>query len=689
MPGCGKKCKKKCRSCHGAKKLIAKGSKKKVGSVGLIACPRRSWSPCVLPVSSRCTPKPKFSKKQGPLIDTTNCSAVIELADNDHVFGANAMANFTLGNKFKFKKLSVKGTATLSTGSEDFKFKKLKTNKNGEFSFDLPANTTSFQIVATLSLRNGCNSGKCNKKKCCVRVRSEVFSQYSEDLYWMTYDGSANNLTDPRFGMRDTALLQVTPISYQDGVTALAVRGPNNPNPRVISNAICKSPSSIPSAAGLTDLVWGFGQFIDHEIDLTKDGDSEPANMVTESVMDDPNEDFPGRTINFHRSAFIAGTSPRQHPNHISAFIDATNVYGYARERAYALRLFDGTGRLILTGGGLLPENTAGFDNANGGTLPDDELFLAGDVRANENTLLIAHHTLFAREHNRLCTDVIPGRYPQFVDKDELMWQHGRRYVSGLMQAITYNEFLPALLGPHGLGAYTGYDDTVNAGIRKEFSTVGYRLGHTMLSDVLKVGNAGDTLGLMSAFFTPDWIKANGIDGMLLGAGLQVQQEIDGKIVDAVRNNLFGPPTAGNLLDLAALNIQRGRDHGVGTYNDVRVAYGLPAITSYAQISSASGVAASLEALYGAGNHDHVDPWVGCIVEDHLTGASVGETLAAILRDQFGRLRDGDRYFYLNDAGLSQEEKDEIDATRFVDVIVRNTNLTHANFGNRRDVFHL
>jgi hypothetical protein len=210
-----------------------------------------------------------------------------------------------------------------------------------------------------------------------------------------------------------------------------------------------------------------------------------------------------------------------------------------------------------------------------------------------------------------------------------------------------------------------------------------------MLSEVLKIGSAGATLPLMDAFFDPNWIKTNGIDGVLLGGALQLQQEIDGKIVDAVRNNLFGPPTAMNLLDLAAINIQRGRDHGIGTFNEVRVAYGLPAKTTFAEISSEAGVATRLETLYGVGQVDAVDPWIGCIIEDHLPGAAVGETLVAILKDQFGRLRDGDRFFYLNDNGLSQAEKDEITNTTYADIIIRNTGISSIALGGRTDVFHL
>ena len=64
-----------------------------------------------------------------------------------------------------------------------------------------------------------------------------------------------------------------------------------------------------------------------------------------------------------------------------------------------------------------------------------------------------------------------------------------------------------------------------------------------------------------------------GIAPVLRGLAAQVQQSVDTQIVPDVRNFLFGPPGAGGL-DLASLNIQRGRDHGLSDYNSMREASG-------------------------------------------------------------------------------------------------------------------
>jgi hypothetical protein len=156
--------------------------------------------------------------------------------------------------------------------------------------------------------------------------------------------------------------------------------------------------------------------------------------------------------------------------------------------------------------------------------------------------------------------------------------------------------------------------------------------------------------------------------------------------------------------DLAADDIQRGRDHGMPGYNDLRTAYGLPRVRSFtdltgestdqfpsdnpkidphdpiddpdildfvelrdaqgnvvplgsdaAQEDAVSGVrtttlAARLRAIYG--NVDNVDAFVGMVSEQHVRGTEFGPLQGAIWKKQFEALRDGDRFFYLNDPDL-------------------------------------
>ena len=175
------------------------------------------------------------------------------------------------------------------------------------------------------------------------------------------------------------------------------------------------------------------------------------------------------------------------------------------------------------------------------------------------------------------------------------IFEMARKIVGAEMQVITYNEFLPILLGPDSVGSYDGYDPAVDASIANEFPTAAYRVGHTMLSpDLLMVDENGNerTLSLADAFFALSRVTDEGISGLLRGLATQLAQQVDTQLVDPVRNMLFGPPGSPGR-DLAALNIQRSRDHGLASYNTARQVWPngeIEAMTSARLISaSASG----------------------------------------------------------------------------------------------------
>lgn len=485
-----------------------------------------------------------------------------------------------------------------------------------------------------------------------------------------SYRGIGNNITNPQMGIVN-APLNRKGFAYANSVDSLAIRG-SNPSPRVVSNYICKSATSTPNSLGLTDMTWMWGQFIDHEITLTKSQSAgETADITT---VADAEEDFPGKTISFKRSQFVSGTSPREHPNHISAFLDATGVYGFEEGRSCCIRAMDGTGKMLVVkddnNKDILPYNTKELENDVPGNHAD--FFLAGDIRANENVGLTSIHIIWVRRHNYHC-DQIALESPDLIGKDELIYQYARNIVIGEIQHITYAEFLPALLGPSQMSPYTGYKAHVNAGIYAEFSTVGYRVGHTMLSSNLKIGDAG-TLSLRDAFFNPSYIQANGIEDIVKGACNQVMQEIDGVVVEEARSFLFGPPTATNLLDLAALNIQRGRDQGLVDYNTMRELYGLNKVTTWSEITSNVTMQNKLSTVYDT--VDDIDPWVGGIVEDHVIDGAVGPLFCAIIKDQFERIRDGDRFWYKINPNISEDVIKMIEKTKLSDVIDQTCEFT-------------
>ena len=478
-----------------------------------------------------------------------------------------------------------------------------------------------------------------------------------------SYDGTGNNLANSELGSTGEQLLRVSDPEYGDGVSTPA--GADRPGAREISNALVAQDEETPNDRQVSAFIYVWGQFIDHDMDLTEPPTSDKEAFNIEVPADDLLFDPDGtgtQVIRLNRSRYDASTgigvdNPREQINQITAWIDGSMVYGSDQATADSLRTFVG-GRLRTSDGNLPPTDAAGN-------------FLAGDVRANENVELTSMHTLFVREHNWWASQ-IARQYPRLGD--EQIYQRARAIVIAEIQSVTYNEFLPALLGTGAIGAYQGYDPTVDPSIANEFSTAAFRMHSLINDDVEFFGNDGravrDEIALAEAFNNPDLLRETGADSILKYLASTHAQEVDNQIVDSLRNFLFGQPGQGGF-DLASLNIQRGRDHGLADYNSVREAYGLARVTSFAEISSDPEVQQTLESLYG--NVDNVDLWVGGLAEDHRPGASVGETIRTIVADQFARLRDGDRMWY--EKIFSGRQLRQIENTLLSDVIARNTTI--------------
>jgi hypothetical protein len=502
-------------------------------------------------------------------------------------------------------------------------------------------------------------------------------------------------LANPTWGSAGVDLLRIAPAMYADGISVPG--GAARPSARVISNTVADQGSvDIVSDRKLSAMIYAWGQFLDHDLDLTPS--ASPAQPFNISVpAGDPSFDPAGtgtQVIGLNRSVSDphTGTStanPRQQINTVTAWLDGSQVYGSDAATADKLRIHIG-GRLKTSPGAdgrigtkddLLPVNNAAtfptgtLPMANDAHIvPSDQLFAAGDVRANENIELLSLQTTFVREHNRIAASISRAN-PRLTD--EQVYQQARAQVIGELQSITYNAWLPSLLGTNALPAFRGYRSNLNPGIANEFSTAAFRLGHSLLGDDVEfLDNNGlpvaEEVPLSEAFFNPDLLRANGADSILKYLSSDPSSELDPHVVNSVRNFLFGPPGAGGL-DLASLNIQRGRDHGLADYNTMRAAYGLPRVSSFSQITSNVEIQAKLQQLYG--NVNNIDAWVGALAEDHGARGSTGPLIRAVLVDQFSRLRDGDRFWF--ERTFSGPTLQGLERTTLADVIRRNTNLTN------------
>ena len=554
-------------------------------------------------------------------------------------------------------------------------------------------------------------------------------------------NGINNNPFSPTAASAGTNYLRLGPTRYADGRSAVV----SGPNVRNVSNRVFSDNHvNVFSERNVTQ--WGFvwGQFLDHTFGLRQENGT-TANIPFSAS--DPLETFRNDlgVIPFVRSAAAPGTgvsNARQHVNTLNSFIDAEIVYGNSDARLDWLRegTVDGNpdnngARLLMPSNYLPRRDSRGNPSAAPAMAIDGRLLsnpnkatVAGDMRANESVALNATQTLFAREHNRIVS-LLPS---SLSNQDR--FQLARAVVIAEQQYITYNEFLPAL--GVTLPAYQGYDPGFNPAVSQEFAAVAYR-AHSMIHGEVEVETeaarySAATLAALQAqgvevefdgaeialvvplgvgFFNPDLVPLIQLGPALQAIGLEPEYKNEEMIDNQLRSTLFKVPTSTNpdcldgptmptcfngVVDLGALDIQRGRDHGVGTYNQVRNAFGLASKTSFTSITGESTeafpadplltpgneindpncmdvvalfdingnpttdaaqnavravkrctLAARLKAIYGSVSN--LDAFTGMVAEKHTTGSDFGDLQLAVWKEQFGALRDGDRFFYLND----------------------------------------
>ncbi len=464
---------------------------------------------------------------------------------------------------------------------------------------------------------------------------------------YRTVGGYHNNLVydelNPTTGSDEVRL---TEPNYAPGTTNGLIDGPN---PRTISNIVSSGPqANAPDPTGLSAWGYVFGQFVDHDLDLTTAGGADISISVPpgDPTLSD------GTVIPLTRAN--EDTTTGHAINSVSGWLDGSQIYGSDTTTANSLRLANG--HLKTSGGDNLP-----IVNGN---------FVAGDVRVMENPELTANTLLFVREHN-FQVDRLHALHPNWTG--DQLYQMAKAITTAEYQNIIYTEFLPSLLGKKALSPYHGYDPTADPRIAEEFSFAAFRFGHSTVSNTqTKINNQGTILStqtLADSFTsTPATDVSNGgLDALLRSLGNDTAQALDVYAVDGLRNLLNAPPDA---IDLIAIDIQRERDVGLGTLNQTRVALGLKPYTSFNDVTSDPTVAANLQKGYGT--IDKLDLFIGGLAEDHTKGADMGETFGIIIARQFENLRDGDQFWWQNE-GFDQTTKTMIGNTTLSDLIMRNT----------------
>lgn len=582
----------------------------------------------------------------------------------------------------------------------------------------LSSNAAAKLTLATLSKEDGCDDLK--KRLSCLSSR------------YRTFDGSCNNLCNITLGMTGRPLIRfprlIKPTAYEGDNFAprefsLAVvekpgfptiRTPL-PNARKVSFTVFESGegdlNNIPPE--FTHLTMTWGQFVDHDVTLTElaelpEGVSCGTNTAPCPIPSGNQIDCFG--INIHLPQFAleglptaqciplrrsARTLDGQQLNIITHFIDGSQVYGSDKKTADELRDRNANLGLLLvlpfirTGSRaqpiLPPQDEEAFCRSED---PETEPCLrGGDERVNENQALTAMHTIWVREHNRiaLALHVLNPKWD-----DERLFQEARKIVIAEIQHITYNEWLEVLFSKElrinanvaleGNGTFfTGYNPHASPEMTNVFSTAALRMGHTLIRDTFQLdvrglNNNQDPVIQVKDFFNPSPLfeKVEGFNpygAIFNGLSRALGHAVDPIFTAAVRENLIiEGPGNGIIGDLVAINMQRGRDHGIPGYVKFVLACGGPFITSFTdpnlallmpqvQINRLASVYKTVV---------DVDIFAGAISESPVPGSQFGFTFTCILLEQFNNSRSGDRFWYETNDHLVGFNIDQLDAIRDV-----------------------
>eukprot|EP00117_Sycon_ciliatum_P004821 scpid45213/ scgid9027/ Dual oxidase len=560
---------------------------------------------------------------------------------------------------------------------------------------------------------------------------------------------ASNSDTSVSFGARGRTLRRLTPNAYADNLdvprgTCLedsdgnfvgvcldqrankrsdgTFAGSNLPNPRTISEVVSTSTGVIASRRNLHDLTGHFGQFLAHDTTLVPEGgpDDQFDIVVPEG---DPVFDPEGtgeQLMGFRRAirelrctgsnprgTLIPPKSPerpREHNNEISSFIDATMIYGGTNGREALLRSNSPSrpGQLSVSAGNLLPfnnfppSNDANQDNPRG--VPNGEQFFGGDVRTNEAPGLSLLITIFVREHNRLAKHhAIFLKKLGKVVKSDVVFAWAKNMLIAELQNIAYNEWLPALFGEE-FEEFTAHDPTIQPDLFAEFSAATRRFGHSLINGFIPVVLGFNKLrgchraDLATHLFNTVALinrQDGGIEPILRGILCIRSQQMDTVVTPGLQQRLFAAEEGEAERDLVALNIMRGREHGIAGYNEIRVALGLEKLTKFSEINPADPELVRRLVLAYGGNIDNIDLFIGALAEapaavEHGEGhAEFGETLRAMFKLQFRNIRNSDSRFF----SLAMTSASKKMLPSFGDIIRRNSRVYPANLFPSHSIF--
>ncbi|XP_078492478.1 myeloperoxidase [Ciona intestinalis] len=526
---------------------------------------------------------------------------------------------------------------------------------------------------------------------------------------YRTMDGSCNNRLNIDRGRSRRAYKRMLPASYEDGVGSPR-GGARLPTPRAVTQAIRNDINEQSSVASHQFPLWG--QLLAHDLSkLGEDkdasgklrldcpcGDSNPLCFnikIPDNDIMKPEKDC----IPFVRAKGVLDinckNNTRQQENTITAYIDASNIYGSKEQFKSSLVSGQNDGKLLVgtynascpfhSGLPLLTQMhsqlSSQFECDAAIHKPKDKpCFAAGDIRANEQTPLMADHTTWLRMHNKIAQQLTNMNSHWDGTK---IFETARSIVSAMHQQITFNEFLPIMLGDDVMrrfdlkltnkGYYYGYDPLYDATADVSVMTAALRLGHTLVNHILtrpnpdfSINQNDPIINLHTQFFNAiPLFEKFGAGSVIRGMVTDHAMKFDTDFAEGLIDRLFAEEGKYGK-DLPAINIQRGRDHGVPSYNEHRKFCGLKAATNFDElVDIPSAMRERLRTLYN-GVVDDIDLFVGGISENSIAGGIAGPTFACLLGHQFRDVRKGDAHWFENGGRFSTFTPSQLEAIKSV-----------------------
>lgn len=536
---------------------------------------------------------------------------------------------------------------------------------------------------------------------------------------YRTIDGSCNNLCNITKGAILTRLLRTPglfpPTAYDSPdflPRSKSVNGGPLPNARLarIKTLPADDANDLGGTPSFTHITMTWGQFIDHDIALTEmelnecGTNEEVCPNIPSKCISIPIQDLKLRLrFNPEFKCIPLRRSNRDKNgdqiNVITHYVDGSMVYGSDSMAAAGLRAFKGglldTQAYSVDYGHdeILPDNPETFCLPNG---TNEECWLAGDIRVNENHALTTMHLLWVREHNRLARN-LQLMNPRW--DDERLFQEARKIVVAEIQHIHYNEWLPALfdrsllkdlgldLAPEGT-FFEEYDPNADASMRNAFATAAYRMGHSLVrNEFILRDSLFRTRGFferaipLAEFYNPapffrEFPFNKALDGILAGLVSTPGRAVDRLITETLTDNLRLEGEGGapfTIIDLPATNIARARDHGIPGYLQFRKVCGLSVAKQFNQLQ---GIPASQQLILSKVYADvrDIDAFVGMLNELPQPRSRMGPTLTCLITRQFNASRRGDRFFYerRSEFGFTLPQLDAIRNVTLSKVICQN-----------------